>query len=143
MLSQLMRPEFIKGQKYQEQQWRAVRDGADPKILAFEKAFVKKMASLNVPFFATWVVRSATEQQKMFDAEVSRDSPEDGQWPHRKHAVDLIHGTLGYNLTKTQWALVGHVGKEVAQARGIKITWGGDWKFYDPAHWELTHWRML
>jgi len=132
----------MRGKKYQEQQWRAVTtDKTNPKIIAYKNAFIKKTASLNVPFFPLCIYRSAKEQLALYDAGLSRDSPEDGIWPHQFDAVDLIHGTLGYNLTKTQWSLIGHIGKEVAQSRGIKITWGGDWKFYDPAHWEITGWN--
>ena len=58
-------------------------------------------------------------------------------------AVDIIHGTKAWDLTRKQWEIVGHMGKEVAAQLGVKVVWGGDWKFYDPAHWELANWRDI
>ena len=58
-------------------------------------------------------------------------------------AVDIIHATRGWNLTKKEWDVVGAIGKELARKRNIDIEWGGDWKFYDPAHWQIKSWKTL
>lgn len=134
---------YLKSQNWQTQQWKADRKGAHPTILEFEKVFIARMKKLGVPFYAHCVIRTELEQAKLFREGVSKDSPEDGIWPHRGCAVDLVHGTKHWNLTKAQWALVGHVGKELATQRGLKVEWGGDWKFWDPAHWQVQGFKQL
>lgn len=140
---------FLNSQKWQEQQWRANREGAHPAILDFEPAFLRRVGKLGIPMFAHAVVRTEEEQRKAFLDGHSNDSPEDGIWPHRGTAIDLIHGTKAWGLSKRQWALIGHIGKEVARQRGLKLTWGGDFKpiidgvGWDPAHWEVTGFKAI
>lgn len=140
---------FLKTQKHQEQHWRARREGAHPDILEFERVFLRKTAKLGIPMFALYVVRTAEEQMALFRGGTSRDSPGDGLWPHKCCAVDLIHGRKTYELSEGQWLLLGHIGHEVANAKGIKVEWGGDWKKpgqklgWDPAHWQLADWKAL
>lgn len=140
---------FLKTQKHQEQQWRARREGAHPDILEFERVFIRRAAKLGIPMFALHVVRTADEQMALFKAGASRDSPEDGLWPHKCCAVDLVHGRKAYDLTEQQWLLLGHIGHELAKAKGIEVEWGGDWKKpgqklgWDPAHWQLAEWKAL
>lgn len=139
---------FIKSPKYQEQQKRAVRDGAHPLICEFADKMVKRFRELGIPMFPACIIRTQGEQHAMFRAGVSNDRPDDGLWPHMAFAVDIIHGQLGYmdelNKKLPVWALVGHIGKEVAISMGIKIKWGGEFrKLYDPAHFELENWREI
>lgn len=134
--------QFCFSQKYQEQQHRAERAGAQPELLDFERKLIKRMFKLGVPMFGHAVVRTAAEQDGLYVRGVTKARA--GDSPHNYGcATDIIHGTKAWNLTRAQWALVGHVGKEVAAQAGIDVTWGGDWKFYDPAHWELTKWREV
>lgn len=142
--------QFLKSQRYQQQQMRAVTAGAHPKILLFNAKMIRKCAGLGVPMFAHTIVRTAAHQLIEFTEGNSKDSPADGVWPHRKHASDIIHGTKAWALTEKQWLLIGHVGKEVAKDNGIRIKWGGDFKplskaglGWDPAHWELDGWKLL
>jgi hypothetical protein len=134
---------FLLSRNYQEQQWRAERKGAHPNILIFEKLFVRRMArQLKVPVFAHNMIRDLGYQQQLFDEGVSKAKP--GKSPHQYGcAVDIVHGTKAWNLTKEQWLLMGHIGKELATHLGVDVVWGGDWKFYDPAHWELANWREV
>lgn len=133
---------FLKRPKYQEQQWRALRAGAHPQIVEFEQAMVKHMRLLGVPMFAHCVVRTPQEQTRRFQEGNSRKNGL-GAYPHRRCAVDIIHSLFAWNLSKEQWEIIGHCGKEVANKRGIDIVWGGSpaYGFYDPAHWELAHYR--
>lgn len=157
---------FLNSQPWQEQQWRANRQGGHPDLIGqymalsgsrqgrlikpgFMQVFQAKMRKLDIPMFAHCVVRTEQEQRDLFKKGVSRDSPDDGIWPHRGCAVDFVHSTLAWNLTEDQWLLIGHIGKQAADAAGIKVEWGGDWKKpgdklgWDPAHWQLANWRML
>ena len=140
---------FLLSQKHQEQQWRAFREGAHPKLREFEKKFVRRMARFGVPMFCHVMVRSVAQQRREFE---EGDSKNDGSrpYPHRGFAFDLIHGTKGWNLSPKGWLLIGHVGKEVAASMSFKVTWGGDWRRkptdevgWDPAHWECKEWRQM
>lgn len=133
---------FLYSQKYGEQQGRADRTGAQPDILDFERKLVKRAFKLGVPLFAHCVNRGSAEQNRLFRAGHSKARA--GESPHNfGAAVDLIHGTKAWALSRKQWAIIGHLGKELAIQAGLKVTWGGDWEFYDPAHWELTEWRAI
>lgn len=138
---------FLRTPKYQQQQTRAVRNGAHPKIIEFERKVVKRLAAMGIPVFSPFVVRTYEQQLELFKQGVSRDSPDDGLWPHMAFACDIIHSQFGYMdkpAIRNAWAIIGHVGKEVAASMQIRITWGGDWKgFYDPCHFELTDWKRI
>lgn len=131
---------FLSSSRYRAQQWRAERKGADEDILLFEKAVIRRFEKLGVPMFAHCIVRSAAVQGRLYVQGHTKALP--GQSPHNFGcAVDLVHGVRAWDLPKPCWDLIGHVGKEVAAQLGIKVSWGGEWKFYDPAHWELVDWK--
>lgn len=141
---------FVASERYQEQQWRAQREwsergetrAAHPELLEFERKLIKRMAKLGVPMFAFCVYRNGRQQELLKEQGLSKAGA--GFSPHQYGlAVDIVHGTKAWNLSRKQWALVGHIGKEVAAQLGIKVRWGGDWAFYDPAHWELADWTVL
>ena len=134
--------DFLRSEMYADQQQRANRKGAHEDILAFEKAFIARMASLGVPMFAHNMVRTTAEQNALFVKGVSKAKGKQGPHTHGC-AVDIVHSLLAWNLPDKGWKLIGHIGLEVAKTSGIDVTWGGKWKFYDPAHWELTNWREI
>lgn len=134
---------FLASQKHQEQQWRANRKGGHPRLVEFERKLVKRCADVGIPMWCHTFVRTAQEQQREFEEGHSKDSPVDGAWPHMAYAFDLVHGVKAWGLTKKEWAVVGALGKEVAAAMGLKVDWGGDWRFYDPAHWQISGWKLL
>lgn len=144
-LNAMRNPGFLKSPKYQQQQKRAVRDGAHPDILEFERLLVKRCAALGVPVFALCVMRSYDDQMSAYVRGASKDSPADGLWPHMGFAVDIIHGTLGYMdrpVIPNAWAIIKHLAEEVARSMGIEITCGHDWG-WDSAHFELKHWKRI
>lgn len=131
---------FLATRRYQEQQERAWREGAHPDILEFERCFIKRMKRHGIPMFASEVIRTPERQDELYA--LGHSKAKAGQSPHQHGmAVDLVHSVLGWNLDPAQWRLVGHVGKELATQKGIKLVWGGDWAFYDPAHWEIVGWK--
>jgi len=100
------------------------------------------MLAHGVPMYAHSVVRTASEQNALYVRGVTKAKA--GESPHNCGcAVDLIHGRKAWDLGEKSWEVIGHIGKEIALQAGLKIEWGGDWKFYDPAHWELAEWRDL
>ncbi|TIS45687.1 M15 family metallopeptidase [Mesorhizobium sp.] len=131
---------FCQSEKFVEQQWRADRQDAHADILLFEKLLVRRMRALDVPMFAPTMWRTADDQNSAYVRGTSKAKA--GESPHNFGcAVDVIHGTKGWDLSRDQWAIVAHVGKELATQNGLKLVWGGGWKFWDPAHWELADWR--
>lgn len=139
------RPFLLDRHRQFEQDQRATRQGAHPDILEFERVMKRRMAKLGIPVFAHCVIRTDEEQQKLFDEGRSKARPGQGPHPYGM-AIDLIHSTRGWNLSHKEWLVLGHVGKEVIKTSGLRIVslaWGGDWKFYDPAHWEIEDWQML
>lgn len=131
---------FLAGQRYQEQQHRANREGVHPRILEFEAKFRKRMRDLGVPMFTHCVWRTHEAQAEMLAKGVSKAKP--GESAHNYGcAIDFVHSLKAWQLNDQQWEALGHIGKEVASSLGVKVEWGGDWKFYDPAHWELVGWR--
>lgn len=131
---------FCDGQKWQEQQWRADRHNVPLDLLEFESRFINRARNMyRIPLYCHTARRSKADQLKLVEEGRSRD-------PNGPHvhglALDIIHSTKAWNLSKNQWALLGHIGKEVAQTLHIKLDWGGDWRFYDPAHWEIAQWRL-
>lgn len=135
--------DFLTSERYQEQQWRAVRQGADHRILLFEEKFQNRMRRLGVPMFAHCVVRNLAEQTARYVQGHSKAKA--GQSAHNYGlAVDLVHSVMAWNMPRESWLLIGHIGKEVATQNGLKLVWGGDWKtLWDPAHWELKGWREV
>lgn len=134
-------PAFCRSTKFAEQQARANRTGAHPDIIEFERRFIRKLRSYNLPFYCHTMVRTRADQRSAYARGVSRIRG-DKAFPHEKWAVDIIHGTKGWDLSKKQWDIIGHIGLEVAAALGIKIVWGGNFaSLYDPAHFELAEWR--
>lgn len=133
---------YLMGERYAAQQMRADRDGVNMRLLGFYDAFQRQLRALGVPMFAAEFRRSAQRQDELHAAGVTKALR--GQSPHGYGmAFDLVHSKLGWDLTRQQWTLIGHIGKSVAARGRMKIDWGGDWEFYDPAHWQVRGWRLL
>lgn len=139
---------FLATATYGAQQRRASREGANPDLLEFERKLIKRMAGLNVPMFASEVIRTDERQNQLFAMGFSKVKADKAAHP-RGCAADIVHSGKLWALTDRQWLIVGHVGKHLADALGIEMTWGGDWKpnangvGWDPAHWEITGYRSM
>lgn len=145
-IAAMQNPGFLKSAKYQEQQHRANREGAHPRILEFTDKMVKRCAMLSIPVFPHCIVRTEADQASAYVRGVSWDSPDDGMWPHRFAAVDIIHCQYAWmDKIPHAWDVMGHLGKQVAISMGLQIVWGGDFsaKKHDPAHWELAGWKAM
>lgn len=148
-MRELMNKPYCGSREFRERQNRARRIGVycDPAsgrflIGEFEKAFVSKLRKRGMPFYAHNMVRTWEEQDALFDRKVSK--ARGGQSPHNYGmAVDVVHCERHWDLSEEAWEIVGHTGKEVAKRLRIDIEWGGDWSFYDPAHWELAGWKAI
>lgn len=115
-------------------------DGSEPEIIEFYNQLIKELEKRGFPFYAHCFYRSPARQARLYAQGVSKAKP--GNSAHNWGcAVDVVHFRRHWDLTKKEWSIIGAIGKEVARKRKIKIVWGGDWKFYDPAHWHLENWR--
>lgn len=138
---------FCSSKKYQDQQWRAMRIGAHPDMLKFTIKFIAKLRRLGIPAFASEIVRTAERQRQLYAAGYSNAVGAKAPHPYGC-ASDIIHSKLGWKLSKKQWEFYGELGKELAKQIAIPIVWGGDWPpivenvGWDPAHWQLKHWRQ-
>lgn len=112
-----------------------------PDIVEFHEKLIAELAKRQMPFHAFELYRSPERQNRLLKHGVTK--AKGGQSPHNYGmAVDLVHDKRFWDLTRTQWDVIGAIGKEVARKMGVKVTWGGDFRsFYDPAHWELEDWR--
>lgn len=137
----LVNRKFLASENYQNQQLRAVREGASPLLLEFERVMVHRMKRLGIPMFASEVIRTAERQNDLYALGNSR--AKGGQSPHQHGlAVDIVHSVRGWALDRKEWDLVIHVGFQTANSLSIKVVNGSTFTgLYDPAHWELEGWR--
>ena len=118
--------------QYERADWRNVQRD----LVKFSCCFIEEMRSIGVPFFVVDAWRSPEAQREKVAEGVSRAMP--FQAPHvHGAAVDIIHGRYAWSLSEAEWKWVGAKGKAVASKIHLPIEWGGDWSFYDPAHWEV------
>lgn len=111
-------------------------------VQAFLRTFLRDLERRNIPLFPVDGFRDAETQDRLFKQGVTKARA--GQSPHNYGlAVDVVHSTKFWDLTRRQWDVIGLIGKEAARKANVKVTWGGDWSFYDPAHWELRDWKKL
>lgn len=111
-----------------------------PDLLRFSRALQKECHARGWPMYVFEYGRSDQRQEALYKRGVSKARA--GQSAHNSdEALDLIHAVRLWDLTEKEWAVIGLVGKEVARRANLKVTWGGDWSFWDPAHWELKDWR--
>lgn len=115
-------------------------DGLPLPLVDFMRALKREMERYRIPmaFHEGW--RSAGRQHQLMVEGVSK--ARGGESPHQYGlAFDYVHAVRGWKLSPLEWAQIGSIGHEVARKRNIPIEWGGDWKFYDPAHWQIKGWR--
>ncbi len=128
--------------KYRVRETSVSREGSDVEIALFAMKFIDELKRRGMPFFPHCYLRDEATQNALLKRGVTK--AKFGQSPHNYGmAVDIVHYGRFWDLSRKEWAIIGLTGKEVARRANIKITWGGDWKFYDPAHWELRDWKLI
>lgn len=131
---------FFTSDQHLRQQERADWRNVPTYMRVFAGRFVETARRQGVPLYVHSAYRDQQEQQALYDKGRTK-----AKWPRAPHcqgqAVDIVHGRYYWELTPNEWALLGKIGKEVAHRMSLPIVWGGDWHFYDPAHWEFEHWR--
>jgi len=110
--------------------------GCDSRIISFAAEFVLEARRQMVPLYVHTAYRSPATQIKLVKRGVSRAGPLKAPHCHGM-AVDIVHADAHWHLPPALWANLGEVGKATAARLGIDVEWGGDWRFWDPAHWQL------
>lgn len=122
---------------------RADYYGAPAPLRVFTWRFMKALRARGLPFYVHTCWRSPDDQQKLKSdgfSQVARS-------PHQKScAVDIVSAVDHWEIPETLWYYVGTLGESVAKSTpfpsGVSMEWGGRWKFFDPAHWQLSDWRQ-
>lgn len=121
-------------------------EGVHPDMVAVVKEAIR---ITNQDFTVIWGVRTAEQQNELYQK--GRTKPgnivtyKDG---YRKksnhqaksdgygHAVDLVPYPIDWN-DWTKFELINDAMQEAGRSLGVKVIWGGNWKFRDAAHFEL------
>lgn len=141
-LARLTAPEVVASAAFKRREWQASDKGSHDYIVRFGRRLCQTLQARGLPFFPIEWIRDAARQNQL--KKEGRSLASFGSSPHNfGMAVDIVHFGKYWDCTPKEWAVIGLIGKEVARKLEIKVTWGGDWSFYDPAHWELTDWRSL
>lgn len=133
--------DYFTAPHYLAQMDRADWQQTDRAIQEFAARLVLEARKRFIPLYVHCAFRSPGEQARLAAKGNSKLSTVIA--PHvQGKAVDVVHSTYHWELSPTEWLYLGQMGKEVARKMGLNVTWGGDWKFYDPAHWEVTGWKQ-
>lgn len=133
-------PSMFTSETYLRQGDRADWQNVHLDVQFFAATLIEAARKQGIPLYAHSAFRTAKEQNHLVAKGRSKAT-----YPRAAHcqgkAVDIVHSRFHWQLTKDEWALLGVIGKKTAERMGLDVTWGGDWDFYDPAHWELTGWK--
>lgn len=145
--------DYFLSENYMELNERADYTAADHDLMVFTGKLIKALRARGLPFYVHTCWRSPALQETLMRQ--GKSGLKSGA--HQKSAaVDLVHCHYHWNLPDQVWFYVGLLGREIIKREGLKITWGGDWdgdnipvlkdrdeRFWDPAHWQVKHWRKL
>lgn len=146
--SRLQRPSHFQTDVYLRQLDRADWQHVDWRLELWASLFQLAMKRHNVPLFVHSAFRTHAEQAELFRLGRTKT-----KWPRAAHcqgaAVDIVHGIYAWDLSRQEWDNLRLVGQGLAerlnqrlkQEDRLPLVWGGNWDFYDPAHWELAGWR--
>lgn len=118
---------------------RADWTGVDQRIARFAAVLVETLRKQGVPMYVHSARRTPAEQARLYAEGRSRIAVKGAHTTGC--AVDIVHAKFHWQLSREEWRYIGIVGKQVAHRIGLDVEWGGDWSFFDPAHWELKGWR--
>lgn len=132
-------PFFTSG-GYLKQYDRADWQHVDARIQYFAAKLIETMRQRNIPLYVHGAFRTQLEQETLFANGRTKT-----RYPKAAHcqgaAVDIVHSQYHWELSESEWQYIGKVGNDLATQLGIPVKWGGEWSFYDPAHWELKGWQ--
>lgn len=145
----LQAPSHFKSNAWLRQCERADWAHVDQRLALWAAIVIEMGRRRNIPLYAHSALRDKATQDALRKAGNSRLA-----YPHSAHnigeAVDIVHGTLHWNMSRQEWSLIGVLGRlalerlnaSLKKERKLQLTWGGDWRsFWDPAHWEIADYK--
>lgn len=112
--------------------------GAPPEIRQFAWRFMRALRARGLPFYVHTCFRHPNEQLELQRKGLSKLS----FGPHQRScAIDVVSSIDHWEIPDDLWYYVGTLGESVARSVDLPIEWGGRWKFYDPAHWQMKDWQ--
>lgn len=144
----LKAPGWLHSTNYVRQSERADWNHADPRLMRWAALVVELARKREIPLYVHCCLRDEAEQNRLAAAGNSKV-----RYPNSAHniaeAVDIVHGVFHWDMTPQEWRLIHVLGllaldrinATLPKARKLALTWGGNWSFYDPAHWEISDYR--
>lgn len=144
----LKAPQHVKTAAWLRQCERADWAHTDPRLAVWSSIFIHMALKRGIPLYVHCALRDEAGQRAVANAGRSKVS-----YPNSAHnigeAVDIVHGTLHWEMSQPEWALLGVLGRlaldrlnaALKKEHKLSLTWGGSWRFYDPAHWEISDYR--
>lgn len=140
----LRAPSFILSEPWIRQQDRADWQHVDPRLMRWAALFIELARRRGIPLYVHSAFRTEAEQQELLRRKVTK-APYPNSYHNTGHAVDIVHGVYQWQMTPQEWSLLMVLGRRACdlvnagQPASVKLLlqWGGDWRFYDPAHWQV------
>lgn len=141
----LMAPSHFKTASWLRQCERADWAHTDNRLAVWSSIFIHMALKRGIPLYVHCALRDEAAQTAVFKSRNSKV-----RYPNSAHnigeAVDIVHGTLHWEMNKEEWRLLGVLGRlaldrlnaSLKKDHKLQLTWGGSWSFYDPAHWEIA-----
>lgn len=148
-LERLKAPAWFHNSAYLRQQERAIYNHADPRLIVWAATFQAMAKSRGIPLYVHAALRGEAEQNALAAKGNSKL-----RYPSSAHnigeAVDIVHGVFHWDMSEKEWEYLHALGRLAldrvnAHLRGpnkLDLAWGGNWSFYDPAHWEIRDYRQ-
>ena len=142
----LQAPNFMRTDAYLKQWDRADWQHVDRRLMRWSALFIEYARKRNIPLYVHSAYRTREEQQLLLSRNVTRTL-------HSAHrigeAVDIVHGVYHWDMTPQEWRFLQVIGNRaldrvnatLKKADKLELTWGGNWSFYDPAHWQITDYK--
>lgn len=110
---------------------------------------VKAMQDAGYPAKILWCYRSPEIQRGLYaqgrtapGRKVTNAKPWDS--PHQYfEAVDIIHPSLGWQVSEDYWEALASCVRIVADKFGVELDHGHTWRFRDSAHIQLKDWKTV
>lgn len=146
--ARLQAPQHMKSESYMGQIRRADWSHTDPRLIVWAATFQRLAAKRGVPLYVHCALRPKSVQDQLL-----KQGRTKAAYPRSAHnigeAVDIVHGTFHWQMNEQEWQYIAVLGRlaldrvnaRLKKANKLALSWGGDWSFYDPAHWEISDYR--
>lgn len=133
---------------YLRQLVRADWQHADVRLARWSSIFIELARKRDIPLYVHTCFRGEEDQRLANHLGNSK-----AVFPNSPHnigeAVDVVHGLFHWDMTKQEWDLLYVLGSRALDilnsslpaAEKLNLSWGGKWRFYDPAHWEVLDFK--